>query len=194
LASSQFPQIQLRFAYNPSRGVGIRDGADQDRPASAFLDNGAMVEDQPAWTFEFSVDCAVTVEFAWNFWTNVKNWAFDSDVDSVEIDGPFVAGTRGCTNSKSSGRIEWRIAEVHPGKAVIEFPLSGAMGRFVWIFEDRSGGTRMTQRCTLQGKEAEVYAKAIASSLEAGIPAGMTKLRRKLEDAAGPGQTSMPIG
>jgi hypothetical protein len=152
-----------------------------------------MLQDQPAWAFEFSVDCAVTVEFAWGFWTNVKNWASDSDVDSIEIDGPFAAGTRGFTMSKSSGRIEWRIAEVHPGRAVIEFPLPGAVGRFVWTFEDRAGGTRITQRCALQGEQANGYANAIAPSLEAGIPAGMTKLCRTMENAAKPEQTSMSI-
>jgi hypothetical protein len=153
-----------------------------------------MLQNQPAWAFEFSVDCAVPVDFAWNFWTNVKNWATDSDVNSVEMDGPFAAGTRGHTNSKSSGRIEWCIAEIHPGRAVIEFPLSGAVGRFVWTFEDSAGGTRITQRCTLEGEQADAYAKAIAPNLEAGIPAGMTKLCRTMEDAARPGQMSLAVG
>ena len=116
------------------------------------------------------------MEFAWNFWTDVRNWASDSDVDSIEIDGPFAAGARGFTNSKSSGRIEWRIAEVRPGNAVIEFPLPGAVGRFVWTFEETAGCTRITQRCTLQGEQADAYSKAIAPGLEAGIPAGMKKL------------------
>lgn len=135
-----------------------------------------MVQDKPAWAFEFAIDCAVAVEFAWNFWTDVRNWASDSDVDSIEIDGPFAAGARGFTNSKSSGRIEWRIAEVRPGNAVIEFPLPGAVGRFVWTFEETAGCTRITQRCTLQGEQADAYSKAIAPGLEAGIPAGMKKL------------------
>jgi len=154
----------------------------------------AMVQDEPAWAFEYSVHCEVTVEFAWNFWTNVKNWAFDSDIDSVEIDGPFAAGTRGFTNSKSSGRIEWCIVEVRAGRAVIEFPLSGAVGRFVWTFEDTSGFTRITQHCTLQGEQADAYVKAVAAGLEAGIPAGMKKLCRKMEDAARTEQPSIPAG
>jgi hypothetical protein len=57
--------------------------------------NMAMVQEEPAWAFEHSVDCEVTAEFAWGFWTNVNNWAFDSDIESVEIDGPFAAGARG---------------------------------------------------------------------------------------------------
>src|SRR5215831_10332128 len=112
-----------------------------------------MVQDVPAWTYEHSVDCEVTVEFAWDFWTNIKNWALDADVESVEIDGPFATGARGFTNSKSSGRIEWRLVEVRVGRAVIEFPLPGAVGRCVWTFADTAGCTRITQRWMLQGEQ-----------------------------------------
>ena len=144
----------------------------------------AMVQEEPAWAFEYSVDCEVSAEFAWDFWTNVNNWALDSDVELVEIDGPFAAGTRGFTNSKSSGRIAWRIAEVRAGRAVIEFPLSGAVGRCVWTFAGTAACTRITQRWTLQGEQADAYAKAVAPGLEACIPAGMKKLCRTMEDAA----------
>jgi hypothetical protein len=143
-----------------------------------------MLQYEPAWTFEHSIDCGVTAGFAWNFWTNVSNWALDPDVESIEIDGPFAAGTQGFTNSKSSGRVEWRIVEAQTGRAVIEFPLSGAVGRFVWTFEDTGERARITQRCTLAGEQAESYAKAVGPSLEAGIPAGMRKLCETMENAA----------
>ena len=145
--------------------------------------NLGMARDETAWTFEHSISCHVAVEVAWAFWTNVSNWALDADVESVEIDGPLAAGARGFTNSKSSGRVEWRIAEAQMGRAVIEFPLSKAVGRFVWTFEDLGGRTRITQRCTLEGEQAETYAKAVGASLEAGIPAGMRKLCAAMEDA-----------
>ena len=83
-------------------------------------------------------------------------------MESIEIEGPFALGTRGVTNSKSSGRIEWRIAEVLPGRAVIEFPLAGAVGRFVWTYESIGDRTRITQRCTLEGVQAETYANLVA--------------------------------
>lgn len=146
-----------------------------------------MQQEDTAWSFEHSVDCRVSVESAWRFWTTVSNWALDADVESVAIDGPFAAGARGFTLSKSSGRIEWRIAEAEMPRAVIEFPLTGAVGRFAWSFEDVGGRTRITQRCTLEGEQARGYADAIASSLEAGIPAGMRKLCAAMESAAGLG-------
>jgi hypothetical protein len=146
--------------------------------------NLAMLQHEHAWTFEHAIDCAVSVEFAWNFWTNVSNWVLDADVESIEIDGPFSAGAKGFTNSKSSGRVEWRIAEVQAGRAVIEFPLAGAVGRFVWTFEDLGGRTRITQRCTLEGEQSNGYAKAVGPSLETGIPAGMRKLCETMENVA----------
>jgi len=143
-----------------------------------------MLQDENAWLFEHSIVCGVKLDFAWRYWTDVRNWALDTDVESVEIDGPFAAGARGFTNSKSSGRVEWRIAEARIGRAVIEFPLPGAIGRFVWIFEDIGGGVRMTQRCTLAGDQAGIFAKTVGPGLEAGIPAGMRKLCEAMEHAA----------
>jgi hypothetical protein len=146
--------------------------------------NRRMLRNENAWSFEHSVDCGVTVEFAWNFWTDVRNWVLDADVESVEIDGPFAAGTRGFTSSKSSGRVEWRIVEAKIGRAVIEFPFSSAVGRFVWTFEDIGGRTRITQHCTVGGEQADILAKVVGPRLEAGIPAGMGKLCGAMEHAA----------
>jgi hypothetical protein len=143
-----------------------------------------MNRQEPAWTFEWSIECRVAVEFAWNFWTNVSNWALDADVESIEIDGPFTAGAQGVTHSKSSGRMEWRIVEAQAGSAVIEFPLSGAVGRFAWIFEPTEAGARIAQCCTLEGERADAYAKEFGPSLAAGMPAGMRKLCAAMENAA----------
>ena len=64
-----------------------------------------MRQDDMVWSFEHSLECRVSVESAWRFWTDVRNWALDADVASVEIDGPFAAGALGVTMSKSAGRI-----------------------------------------------------------------------------------------
>jgi hypothetical protein len=128
------------------------------------------------WSFEHAVECAVSAEFAWRFWTNVENWALDADIDSVELDGPFAAGAQGMTRSKSSGRIPWRVAECDGMKAVVEFEAPGAIGRFAWSFEDVAGRARITQRASLEGERATEYAETIGRALEAGIPQGMAKL------------------
>jgi hypothetical protein len=90
------------------------------RPVAFFVpqEDAQMGE---TWTFEHSVECPVAREFAWRFWTNVDNWKLDADVEAVELNGPFAAGSRGATLTRSSGRIEWRLVSVEPeAEAVIE--------------------------------------------------------------------------
>ena len=53
------------------------------------------------WSYEHSVECPVRAEFAWRFWTDVRNWAMDADVESVKLDGPFASGSRGATITRS---------------------------------------------------------------------------------------------
>ena len=132
------------------------------------------------------MECPVTAEFAWRYWTDVSNWVLDADVESVELDGPFQASSKGVTHSRSSGPIEWRIVEVQTGTAVIELPLSGAVGRFFWTFEDIGGRVRITQRAMLEGDHASEYATSFGPVLEAGIPAGMQKLCESMARAIAP--------
>ena len=134
---------------------------------------------------EHAIECSVSVQFAWNFWTNVRNWLLDADVVSIEIHGAFAAGTNGVTHSKSSGKINWRIIEVvEPRKAVLEIPAPGAVARFVWTFEDIEGKTRITQHVSLSGEQAAMYADTVGRGLQAGIPSGMLRLCEAMQAAA----------
>jgi len=129
------------------------------------------------WFFENSLECPVPLPFAWQFWTTVDNWRLDADVDSVELEGPFVAGAPGATVSKTSGRIEWRIISVEPGSgAVMEIRFGNAVLRFQWSFEGRDGKTRITQRISTAGEGAASMASQIGPIMEASVPAGMRKL------------------
>jgi hypothetical protein len=136
------------------------------------------------WTIEHSIECRVSANFAWAFWTNVDNWALDADVDTVELHGPFAPGTHGTTQSKTSGRIEWRIADVQLREAVLEFPGPGVLATFTWLFQDIGQRTRITQRATLSGEQAAIYAETIWPALNAGIPEGMRKLCETMEAVA----------
>lgn len=136
------------------------------------------------WAFEHIIECGVSAEFAWEFWTNVENWELDSDVVSVELEGPFAMGAKGTTETKSSGRLEWRVAELRPGRALLEFPAPGVLARFAYTFEDVGRRrTRITQRVSLSGEKASMYVDTVGRALEAGIPEGMRKLCEAMEAA-----------
>jgi uncharacterized protein YndB with AHSA1/START domain len=69
--------------------------------------------------------------------------------------------------------------------AVFIIPVPGAALQFAWRFEDsETGGTRMTQRATLEGDRAQDYILTVARELEYGIPQGMQKLAQAIEQAA----------
>ena len=121
-------------------------------------------------TFEHSVECAVGPESAWGFWTDPGNWTLDPDVVSVELRGPFASGSEGSTESRSAGKIHWKLKSVSSDKrAVIEIPLPDGAAEFGWKFDATPRGTRITQKVTLQGPQAEAY----FAVLKAGIPGGM---------------------
>ena len=140
-----------------------------------------------SWAFEHAVDCPVSRELAWRFWSTVENWLIDVSVESVTLDGPFAAGSRGTTKPCGSDPVRWQITEVQDGhRAVIEINLPGAVIRFHWQFADLSdGATRITQRVTLEGERSADY-MAGAAEFERGIPLGMQKLAEAMAGAARP--------
>lgn len=145
----------------------------------------------PAWHFKHSVECAVPKQFAWSFWTDVRTWKLDADVETVTLEGEFVCGASGHTVSRSSGPIEWRIAELEFGRAVLEFPAPGAVARFVWTFDDTAGGTMISQEASLSGPEAGRYAETFGPVLEKGIPGGMRRLCEAMEAARSAGSAAI---
>ena len=135
--------------------------------------------------FEHSIECPVSRDFAWRFWTDVANWTNDVSVESVTLDGQFAAGAKGVTKPRGGGPIEWRLVEVQDRcAALIEIALPGATAKFHWRYEDAAGGgVRITQRVTLEGERAVDYLEGTAR-LENGIPQGMRKLAEVMIRAA----------
>jgi hypothetical protein len=137
------------------------------------------------YTFEYSIDCPVTKDFAWQFWTNVDNWArVDPVVEAVEIDGLFAAGTNGVTQIKGSSPVEWKLIEVkNVETATIEILAPGAAIRFHWVFRESStSSTVITQYVTLAGERAADYLEGI-KQLEQNLPAGMNRLAEAIVKA-----------
>ena len=139
------------------------------------------------YEFMHSVECPVGRDFAWHFWADVGNWAaVDPSVEWVRVDGPFASGSRGTTKPRGFAPTEWALSDVHDGRsAVIEVEAAGAVMRFFWVFEDSvNGGTRITQRVSLEGEKAGDYLEGM-KGFEEGIPAGMNSLARAMVRAAG---------
>src|SRR5262245_47767900 len=141
-----------------------------------------------AWEFEHSITCPVNKDFAWAFWTAVENWAaVDSSVESITLEGQFIAGTKGVTKPRNMDLVEWYLREVEGGRrAVIEVPAPGAALRCVWTFEAAAnGGAHITQQASLIGENAGDYVEMFGRELEKGIPQVMRNLCEAMQKAAG---------
>lgn len=143
------------------------------------------------YKFKHSIECSVTKAFAWQFWADVNNWsAVDPAVESVELDGPFTAGTKGVTKLYDSAPADWKIVEVKDGEsALIEILAPGAVLRFHWVFEllSAGGGVLITQHVSLQGERVKEYLEGM-KELEKGIPDGMNRLALAMVAAENGGQ------
>lgn len=137
------------------------------------------------WKFEHSVDCPVSPECAWQFWSHVENWLFDVSVEAVTLDGPFAAGTTGTTKPRDGDPLNWQLIAVEAGHgAVVEINLPGAVIHFHWRFEELpNAATRISQVVTMTGEGAADYLEG-AKQLEWGIPEGMRKLVEEIVKAA----------
>ena len=138
------------------------------------------------YEFRHSTDAPVSRDFAWQFWTNVENWVVvDPSVEWVNLDGTFASGARGTTKPQGFAQTGWMLSGVQEGRrAVIEVAVPGAVMRFLWVFEESAGGgTRITQRVSLEGERAEDYLGGM-KEFEEGIPAGMRSLAQAMVRAA----------
>jgi polyketide cyclase/dehydrase/lipid transport protein len=135
--------------------------------------------EEPAWSFQHSVECKASREFAWRYWTNIANW--DDPPAKFELDGPFDAGSR-LTTILPGQTLHSVIRDVKAGReATIEMQMPDAIVTFHWSFEELSkDGVQITQRTTLTGRNAKSFVKE-ASVLEHTVPDGMKKLAAAIE-------------
>lgn len=138
------------------------------------------------WKCEHSVECKASRAFAWQFWTNVDNWAVvDPGIDSAKLDGSFAAGSRGATKSGDQPPIIWQITEAEDGRrAIIEVSVPGAVAKFLWTFADADGGgSHITQQVSIEGEQADQYVQTVGKEIENGLPPGMQRLVDAIEAA-----------
>jgi hypothetical protein len=141
--------------------------------------------------FEHSVEADVGPEFAWNYWTDIRNWA-DPPAQFI-LDGPFSAGAKGTTLIPGQEPTHWVIEAVDSGKsAKISLPLDRAVFSFEWRFEGLSDClTKITRRIGVIGENAEAY-EAAQSAFSENLPAGMKRIAAAMAQAESSGKVNPP--
>ena len=134
---------------------------------------------EPAWEFQYSIECNATRQFAWRFWTDIANW--NDPPAKFDLDGPFQTGAR-LTTTLPGETLYSVIRDLQPEReATIEMQLADAILSFHWKFEKLTEDrTQITQRLVLSGANAKSFV-AQATAMEASVPDGMKKVAAAIE-------------
>ena len=135
------------------------------------------------WLLEHSEATAADPAFVWKYWTDVTNWA--DPPAAFSLDGPFEAGSRGMTVLPDREPQQWSIEEVRQGSSyTIGAELNGATLLCHWSFDALpDGGTRLTQRIGVAGRDATQHAEGIRLGFEPTLASGMKRIALLLSQA-----------
>lgn len=133
------------------------------------------------WQFQYSIECNVPREFAWEYWTNIENW--NDPPARFQLEGPFVAAAQ-LTTILPGQTLHSVIRDVQPEReATIEMQLPDALLSFHWTFEKLADDrTRITQQLALSGPNADLFVAQVRI-METSVPEGMKKIATAINQA-----------
>ncbi|MFJ6051528.1 polyketide cyclase [Streptomyces sp. NPDC092307] len=131
------------------------------------------------WEYEHSIETGATSEAIWRLWADVENWgAWNAEIEKIEIDGPFAAGTRITMTPPGEDPIPLRIAEAVEGELFVdEARFDGLLLRTVHridpIGPDR---IRVVYRMEITGDGADEIGAQIGPGITSDWPDTMAAL------------------
>lgn len=136
------------------------------------------------WEFKHSMFTQAKKKDAWAFLSDMSNQVrLESAVENIELDGPFMTGTKGRTIMKEYTQ-EWKLDQVIEGE---QFTIVGHNPdltlSFSWIFQEEGSGTRLSQHIQAKSSQVEKY-QEIFRGMEANVPQQMKRLGEELDRLA----------
>lgn len=133
------------------------------------------------WQYEHSIETGAAPEALWARWADVATWAeWNADVEKVELDGPFAAGSRITMTPRGDEPVVLRLAEVREQEAFVDVAEFGGvvirtMHRLERLSADR---TRITYRTEITGPAAGELGPQVGPAITADFPETMAALVR----------------
>ncbi|MEV7075819.1 polyketide cyclase [Streptomyces sp. NPDC093990] len=131
------------------------------------------------WEYEHSVDTSATPEAIWRLWADVENWGtWNAEIEKIEMDGPFTAGTRITMTPPGDDPVVLRIAEaVEDELFVDEARFDGLLLRTTHRIDriDRNR-IRVVYRMEITGTDADEVGPQIGPHITADWPQTMASL------------------
>jgi hypothetical protein len=136
------------------------------------------------WTNEHSIETTSSPEAIWRLWSDVAGWPqWNSDIEHIEISGPFAAGSTITMTPIDQDPVALRIAEtVEPDLFVDEASLGDVVVRTIHRVErlaDRRN--RVTYRMEISGPAADRVGPELGPQISGDFPETLAALVRQAE-------------
>jgi uncharacterized protein YndB with AHSA1/START domain len=136
------------------------------------------------WVAEHSIETTAAPEAIWRQWADVEHWPeWNGDIERIELDGPFAAGSRITMTPIGDEPVELRIAEtVEPELFIDEADLGEIVVRTIHRVEPLDEKrARVTYRMEITGPAADSVGPQIGPEISADFPQVLAALVERAE-------------
>lgn len=134
--------------------------------------------------FAHTVETSASPQSLWRVWTDAEAWpAWDTELDSVSLDGPFRDGASGRLVPKRGPSARFSVADVDDGRAytlVTRLPLGALRVRRTWV-PAGAGRIAVTHEVSFHGLGGRLLAGRLGPGFRAALPAVMARLAARAE-------------
>jgi hypothetical protein len=131
------------------------------------------------WEYEHSVEADVAADAVWRRWADVASWPeWNSDIEKVELDGPFAAGSRITMTPIGDEPVLLRIAEAQENELFVdEAEFGGVVVRTMHRVERLDGErVRITYRTEITGDAADELGPQVGPAITGDFPETLAAL------------------
>ncbi len=140
------------------------------------------------WTDEHSQTTSAGIAEIFPLLRDVASWPeWNEGVESITLEGPFAAGTRGVMAIPGQEPLSFRLIWVEPEQGFedeTDVPDAGVVVRVRHTVEPLpEGGSRITYRATIDGPAADEVGPQIGPGITADFPSVIAALAERAEPA-----------
>jgi uncharacterized protein YndB with AHSA1/START domain len=136
------------------------------------------------WMTEHSIETTAAPEAIWRQWSDVERWPeWNGDIERIELDGPFAAGSRITMVPIGDEPVELRIAEaVEPELFVDEADLGEIVVKTIHRVEQLDEERRrVTYRMEITGPAADTVGPQVGPEISGDFPQVLAALVERAE-------------
>ena len=137
-----------------------------------------------------TLETTASPESVWRLWSDVRTWpGWNPDVEAVNIDGPFAAGTTGSMTTKAGGTHAVTLTDVQPGRSFRLETSPAPLSTFTFLCEIRPNGVGSTisQSVSMRGPLGGLFSAMMGKRMAEGFQPILAGLKAAAEPGGGGG-------